>query len=159
MSRETPTNRSSVSASPTSPAAGMAARDTLAERRERGACRVHMLAARVDAERVSRQGRSRGGRRRRSPCGSAERRDAFRDVVDMGLHGVVDGIEQLVQRDERGTLDVPVGLFHLACKIDGVGEPGVEEVDHRRAGVVGNVDPGGVQCPRHGVPAFVLEEF
>ena len=83
----------------------------------------------------------------------------FRDVVDVDPHGVVDGIEQLVQRDERGTLDVPVGLFHLAREIDGVGEPGVEQVDHRRAGVVGNVDPGGVQWLRHGDPALILELF
>ena len=95
----------------------------LAERRQGGAHRLHMVAARENLRQIFGEGRGGSGHRRGAPRGAAERRDALRHVVDMELDRIVDGVEQRVQGDERGALHVPMGLLHLARKIGG-GLPG-----------------------------------
>ena len=145
MSRETSTKRSSVSASPASPASAMAARMPLPKVGQRDAHRLHMVGARRDLQRIGGEARVRRCDLSRAARGAAQHRDALRQVVDVALNGHVDGVEELVQRDEGGALHVPVGLLHLGCEVHRVGEARVEQLDHRGACVVGNVDLRGVQ--------------
>ena len=72
---------------------------------------------------------------------------SFRALSEVNRH--VDGVEELVQRDEGGALHVPVRLLHLGGEVHRVGQSGVEQCDHRGARVVGNVDLRGVQCLGH----------
>ena len=48
--------------------------------------------------------------------------DPFGDSVHPFLGRVVDLVEELVQRDEVGPLDVPVGLLALELEVDRIGE-------------------------------------
>ena len=47
-----------------------------------------------------------------------------------------DVVEQLVDADESSALEVPVRLLHRQRQRHGVGEVGVEELDHRGAGIL-----------------------
>ena len=63
----------------------------------------------------------------RSGGDAAQLHRALGDVVHVIFHLLVDAVEQLVQRDEVQSLDVPVGLLGLRLEVDAVGQPRVEQ--------------------------------
>jgi hypothetical protein len=56
------------------------------------------------------------------------------DLVDVFLHGFVDLVEELVEGDEVGALDIPVGLFRLRLQIDAVRQTSIQKFDHLETG-------------------------
>ena len=61
------------------------------------------------------------GRRRQSLSDASELHDAFREQVDdVVSHGLVDLIEQLMERDEVCALDVPMRLLALEREVDAI---------------------------------------
>src|SRR4030095_5894527 len=63
---------------------------------------------------------------------------------------LVDLVEQLVQRDERGPFHVPVGLLALRLQVDAIGEALIEQLDRLSAGGLREIVLGGVQAARVG---------
>jgi hypothetical protein len=78
------------------------------------------------------------------PCGpclgvAAELHRAFRNVVDVIFHVFVNLVEQLVQGDEIGSLDVPVSLFGLRLQVNRVGQSSIEQLNYLDAGSFGQI--------------------
>src|SRR5881227_3977679 len=101
--RETSVKRSAVSASESSLERSISARTSLpnALRTAESASTCSRPSPRLTGYSGSDEGRAVGD--------TAELYRALGDQVDVLLDGVVHLVEQLVQRDEVGTLDVPVG--------------------------------------------------
>src|ERR1051325_8355349 len=78
-------------------------------------------AGRILAQRGSLRGHTGGAFR-----DAAELHRALGNVVNVILNILIDLVEQFVQGDEVGPLDVPVGLLGLRLQIDRIGEAGVE---------------------------------
>src|SRR5256886_13692178 len=64
---------------------------------------------------------------------AAQLNDALGQEVDVLERGVMQLVEQLVERDELGTFHVPVGLLRLQLEVDRVRQSLVQEVDHLTA--------------------------
>src|SRR5580692_9374157 len=71
-----------------------------------------------------------------------ERGGTLGDGVDLVLDRLGELVEQLVQGDEVGALDVPVRVLHLGAKIDRIGQALVEELHHLGAGGEGEIVAG-----------------
>src|SRR5216110_833697 len=75
----------------------------------------------------------------------AERVVQLGDQIHVFLHVFIDVIEQLVERDERRALHVPVRLLALRLEIDRLGEALIEQPDHFDSGFFGQVVLGRIQ--------------
>ena len=75
----------------------------------------------------------------RSFGNAAELHGALGDVVDVVFDGFVDLVEELVQADEEGAFDVPMGLLGLRLQVDAIGQCTVEQIDHLGACCFGQV--------------------
>jgi transposase-like protein len=62
-------------------------------------------------------------------------------MVEMALNGsgIDDLVEEFVQRDEAGSLHIPMRLLGLMHQVNGVGESRIQECAYRRAGLFGNI--------------------
>ena len=65
--------------------------------------------------------------------------------IDVLLDILVDLVEQLVQRDERRALHVPVGLLALGLQVDAVGQALVQQLDDLDPARLGQIVLGGIE--------------
>ena len=102
----------------------------LAERRQHRGESVDVLPAAPGLHGVFGQRRSLGDRTRCALDAPAQLDGALGDQIDVVLHVLVHLVEELMQGNEMGALDVPMRLLRLRLQIDGIGEPRVAQVDH-----------------------------
>ena len=79
---------------------------------------------------------------------SAELHHPLGEQIHVLLDVLVDLVEELVQRDERGTLHIPVGLFALRLQIDTVSESLIQQADRLSPGGLRQVVLRGIQPSR-----------
>src|SRR5213076_1980182 len=107
------------------------------EARQRVGQRPDVLFAARNVDRVLRQLGALGHDRGDAFGDPAQLHDALGQQVDVFVGGGVNLVEQLVQGDELGPLDVPVSLLRLQLQVDRVGQSLVQQVDHLAAGGFG----------------------
>jgi hypothetical protein len=88
-----------------------------------------VVLALADRERVLGQRRTLRHGARRAFGHATELGDALGNQVDVLLDGLVDLVEELVERDELRPLHVPMRLLAHRLEVDAVSEPLVEEPD------------------------------
>ena len=111
----------------------------LAERGQYARQSLDMAAAVYRLRRVLAERRPLCRHPRRSLGHAPELHHTFGNVIDVVFHVFVDFVEQLVESDEIGPLDVPMGLLGLRLQVDGIREPSIEQLDRLGANVLGKV--------------------
>jgi hypothetical protein len=143
--RDTPVNRSLVSASPARLA------DRLADQLPVtgvGRCeRIEVRPALTDVERIGLEPGASDHRLHRALGDATERGDSLSHLVDEAFEFARKSVEQFVQRNELRSLHVPVRLLRLQAKVDRIRKTRIEEFCHLRAGLDGEINAGAV----HGV--------
>jgi hypothetical protein len=81
--------------------------------------------------------------------------DALGDPVGIPLHFPGHFVEEFAQGEERDSFDVPAGLPTLQLQIDGVGEAGVQDLNHLGLQVFGQ----GMRVSGHGSNPFTHTVF
>src|SRR5204863_2443014 len=84
------------------------------------------------------------------PQGAAEGAGPFGDLVRVFFDDVGDFVEQLVDRDESGTADVPMRLLDLRVQVNSGGEAAIEQSDRSRTNLLWQ----GVSCTVHRQSSF-----
>ena len=87
-----------------------------------------MILAGRDAQRIILQFAALGGDGHRAFRRTSQARHAFGDRVDLFQEDIGDLVEQLMQRDEVRTLDVPMGMFRLCAEVDRIGQARVQQL-------------------------------
>lgn len=85
----------------------------------------------------------------RPECGSSQGHGAFRKLVDESIGRTGNLVEEFVQGDELSALHVPVGLLSLAMEIARGREGFVQQTNHFRACLGGEIVFGGMKFRSH----------